>query len=241
LIDGDHEPLSSSPLRDPDEPGLCGGDRGFRIRRLGLERDPSLAPRLATYLDDPQPDARAQAIDALCLINDREVAERYADRFMTIAATDPSFFVRGAAIDALARVGGPRAVATIGAALRGDGDILVRQLAARALGDQDAVGVPYLVEALEDPSDIVSHDAAVALGRLGGPDARAALVAACEHAAGMVLAGVANGIAALGDPEATAALVERRRLGKLGIAAGYVGRALARLGVPRQPRRRRAG
>ena len=62
--------------------------------------------------------------------------------------------------------------------LRDDPVPEVRREAARALGAVDPSAVEPLVSALKDPSDGVRRAAALSLGRLRGPEASAALVAA---------------------------------------------------------------
>lgn len=62
--------------------------------------------------------------------------------------------------------------------LRDDPVPEVRREAARALGAVDPGAVEPLLEALKDPSDGVRRAAALSLGRLRGPEASGALVAA---------------------------------------------------------------
>lgn len=100
---------------------------------------------------------------------------------LTAVARDDSYpeYVRSSALNALGRIGDPAVVPTLLAAL--DQGVDPRRAAAVALGYTAHGGlssvIDRLVEAVEEERDAATrHFAAITLGRLGGEQARAALI-----------------------------------------------------------------
>jgi deoxyhypusine monooxygenase len=89
-------------------------------------------------------------------------------RVLDPSGTSVSCRMRG--IFALKGLGGPRAVETLGAAMRRDPSVLVKHEAAYCLGQmRDVSALPVLEEALQDEEEdvVVRHESAEALGAIG--------------------------------------------------------------------------
>ncbi len=78
-------------------------------------------------------------------------------------------------------IGGPDAVEMIAPLLEHD-DLSAATAAARGLGESaQKTAIPHLIKALESPNRVVRSRAALALGRIGGPEAAAALAQLIER------------------------------------------------------------
>jgi HEAT repeat protein len=163
--------LAAVALRDIGDPAaldallraLAGPDEeGVRWRAAeGLSRlgEPAVAG-LAALAGDSDPDVRWKAIVALGEIGDPRAGPALRDRL-----ADPDRFVRGRAVSALARLGGPCQPLVLDALA--DPDPRVRQGAAEVLGLLgDPVATDWLLRALRDPAESVRRAAAVALLRI---------------------------------------------------------------------------
>lgn len=100
-----------------------------------------VAPRLARELENPDPDVRKQAIDAL-----GEIGDTNSKGALVAAADDADLNVRAAAFEALGHVGGVAEINLLLEAVRDeDQDVLVRLSAIRALTRMEVgVGVNSL-------------------------------------------------------------------------------------------------
>ncbi|HET9984571.1 MAG TPA: M56 family metallopeptidase [Longimicrobiales bacterium] len=124
------------------------------------------------------------------------------------ATRDSEPDVRVQAVHALGELGDPKAVAALGAALRGDANAGVRKMAAWSLGEiGDAAAVPHLAVAVRTDRDVeVRKMAAWALGEIGHPDGVAPLGDALRDGDAGIRAMAAWAIAEIGQDSGTAAL-----------------------------------
>ena len=136
---------------------------------------------LITQLQDPNSDVRSGAVKALAKSDSMEAVAP-----LITALQDMSESVRGCALQGLKDVG-PPAVPLLIVALKNP-DRRVRRKAScviddigyklKEVGDFQAV-VP-LIEALKDPASVVRSHSVTALGKIGGPQALPAVVAALK-------------------------------------------------------------
>ncbi|MFZ5892137.1 MAG: HEAT repeat domain-containing protein [Myxococcota bacterium] len=148
------------------------------LRQLSL-RCPDEARRLVGSARPDAPDARAACVIIGALARDqRETDAELA--FLSSALSNSSGSVRSAAVEALASVGGARAVSAVAFALA-DEEQEVRRMAVAALGkirgeDGSAPGVPHLIDLVQraHEADLVAA-AARALGEAGDHHALAVL------------------------------------------------------------------
>jgi HEAT repeat protein len=142
-------------LAGPDEEGV----RWRAAEGLARLGEPAVAG-LAVLAGDRDPDVRWKAIVALGDIGDPGAAAA-----LLVRLADPDRFVRGRAVSALARLGGPCLPIALDALA--DPDPRVRQGAAEVLGLLgDPASADGLLRALRDPTESVRRAAAVALLRL---------------------------------------------------------------------------
>ena len=166
-----------------DEDPVVRKDAVLMLGRMGLEANDAVPALVAALQDDQDPDVRMTVAWTLCRIGEPDAVPALAaalkDRHNDVRAQSAlSLGVMGPAAQA--------AVPALAAALRDDEDAMVRENAARALGNIGRIGfgtqetVPALSMALTDPDDGVRMVAAKALGVMGpaAQDAVPALVAA---------------------------------------------------------------
>ena len=131
------------------------------------------AARAAALLDDERAEIRDRAIRVLGLLKRVEYRTR-----LEMLATHGKPSTRLAALRALAEIGAPESVPVFRVAAADVRGRTERFAAIESLGRLAAVeAVPMLTEMLADPDTQVRQVAAVALGDIGGEDARAALQA----------------------------------------------------------------
>ncbi|GEM_PF-2197464 len=144
--------------------------------------------------------------------------------------------VKAAAAAALARRGAAEAAYDIAEALRQAPDELTRRAFRDALIALGAPAVPVLEDLLRDPEDGVRRAAALALGRIGSPEALPALLGALDpryEGASRVRHQAAQALGELGLPEAVPALLETLAADPEGIVRQAAIGALGQIGDPR--------
>jgi HEAT repeat protein len=135
--------------------------RAVAAKLLGRFGDATDAPGLSEALRDGNPDVRVAVAEALGEIGDPAAVEGLVE-------TLGDAKVRGAARQALVKIGEP-AVLMLVAALSDEDN--VRGVATRALVEIGEPAVPGLVEALGDDDSRVREAAALALEKIGSPEA----------------------------------------------------------------------
>lgn len=139
---------------------------------LGEQGDQSSEPVLLQALHDRNANMRAAAAGALGHLHDRSAVES-----LVIALRDSSRMVRFTAAQALGVIGDRRALPALLKSLK-DANEDVREQSARALGRlRDPKAIPALIyAAYHDTDDAIPRAAAFALGSIGDPVARTALL-----------------------------------------------------------------
>lgn len=136
---------------------------------------------LVTQLEDSSPDVRSGAVKALAKIGD----SRAVGPLIT-ALQDESESVRGGALQGLKDIG-PPAVPLLIVALKNPNRQVRRKASCvidnighklKDIGDFQAV--EPLIEALKDPTSVVRSHSVTALGKIGGPQALPAVIAALK-------------------------------------------------------------
>ena len=162
----------------PEAPTLAAKAAEGALRQLSL-RSPIEARKLVHGARPDAPEARAACVIIGALAAEsRETDSDIA--FLTAALSNAHGSVRSAAVEALAAVGGPRAVSAVSFALA-DEEQDVRRVAIAALGkirtdDGSAPGVAHLIDLVQRSSDAESMAAAArALGEAGDHHAIAVL------------------------------------------------------------------
>lgn len=161
------------------------------------------ARRIATpLLDDPDPDIRIAALDALLLSGSEGLGARVLSWL-----GDSEARVRRAAAEALSRAPVPEAVGPLGRTLS-DPDTSVRVASAKALG---ASGLPRavapLLGRLDDSDPEVREAAVAALARIHDASAVVPLIGRIQDSRPNVRRSVARALGALGDVRAASALI----------------------------------
>jgi len=145
------------------------------VKALGQYRDPSLVPLFMDALDSQEPRVRANAIDALDWCDEASVRDKIRPMLH-----DQDNRVRANAVRALWSPE-DREVLDQAMAMLQDPDLWVRTSAAYIIRHiPDRVFVEPLIKLLEDPFDSVREKAVVALGIIGDPGARDALLIQLE-------------------------------------------------------------
>ena len=174
-------PLSVTAKRD-----IHGGI--LRVRRTSGKKidDPSgknisfaniPVERLTTLLADHRPVVRDKALEQMIRLKETSV-----ESFIRVLRSADKEEQRAAAVFALYRIGGPRALEAIRPALK-DASVIVRTSAARVLGlARYENAVKDLADALKDISPTVRRQAATALGQIGDGSAVPALLEAAAIA-----------------------------------------------------------
>jgi HEAT repeat protein len=174
--------------------------RAAAVTSLGLIGDPIASETLFAAAQDNEPIVRNAAIQSLSLLGVS------VERLATDVA-HPNWQVRAAALSTYARLGDPRAVPVIMAALK-DSDIRVRAEAARTLGQfGDGRATDALIASLNDPASDVRIQATFALGRLRESRALAPLSSLLNDRDQRVSLAAAESLARMKDPRATRLLV----------------------------------
>jgi HEAT repeat protein len=144
-----------------------------------LSIGPASLPALGRLASDPDPEARAFAIELIGLVGDAEHAS-----YVLAHLRDGSAEVRAKAARALGRLGAEDAAAELAATLY-DRIPFVRTVAARALGEVgDRRALPALLDVARHDEFAAAQAAAWAAARL---DPRAVVVAAAREGAGAPL------------------------------------------------------
>ena len=136
---------------------------------------------LVTQLQEPSPDVRSDAVEALVKTGDSRVVAP-----LITALQDESESVRGCALQGLKDIGAP-AVPLLIVALKNP-DRQVRRKASCVIdniGDElkeagDFQAVEPLIEALKDPTSVVRSHSVTALGKIGGQQALPAVLSALK-------------------------------------------------------------
>jgi HEAT repeat protein len=171
-------------LADGENPGR----RNAALEAL-VRSGPVATPILLEATASPDPDVRKQVVDALAGVADPASAAR-----LTALLADPDANVRGAAADALGALGRPDAAPALLAAVREDGERLVRLSALRALARIEHPAAPGALETAL--SDSLLRPAALTL--LGWSDH--------PEAAEVLLKGLASGSRASAEASMAALL-----------------------------------
>jgi cyclophilin family peptidyl-prolyl cis-trans isomerase/HEAT repeat protein len=207
--------------------------RSFAARGLGALKDPSVVETLARLASDSEEHVAVSALRALAMVGDALAAAAVAavpppardtvvmEWLKAVAALpsdkrlrarvvgyvgDPSPWLRGAALRALARIDRDE-LALVLSSLDPDPEWSVRAALARALGDNgDEVSVGVLFGMLKDEDVRVVPAVLEALRQARGPDALDTLQRHLEHPDYAVRAAAAEGIAALKAMGQSAAL-----------------------------------
>ncbi len=213
-------PAMVRALDDPESMVRSAAAEG--LARLGPAASAAV-PRLAKALMEDKHDwTRRNCAAALGLVGDLRGRDALAS-----ALKDPFNDVRGAAVEAIARLGGPQAPATLMPALK-DASPSVRLAAVRSLGSLKArTSARAIVGMLRDENHEISSSAVYALGQIGDPDTAEALaeVAKSEKSTMRSLAATALGeiesprvveplIGLLSDPDSATRHYAARSLGK---------------------------
>lgn len=148
------------------------GIRVAAVHLLGTLRLAGVAPAVAGALEDADPAVRSAGLDAFA---DGVEGSAAVERLAAIAHGDARWSMRLRAVRALARVGTPRAVSALIAALRSDAYAYVREAAAEALGRIGAGGRALRSSAAADPEPRVRRAAIHAQRALGGGGAAPAV------------------------------------------------------------------
>ncbi|MBX7197199.1 MAG: HEAT repeat domain-containing protein, partial [Sandaracinaceae bacterium] len=150
--------------------GLDADGRKLAIDVLAGARQPRSTRVLVACLDDPDPNVRAAAAEALGLVG----GERAIDALVSLLSREDRF-LRLVALEGLNRLGGNVPTAQLVAL---SADKILRHAAITALGRTiDPEALPTLVAALDDPSRHVGESALRAIGELLSDEPSLALVA----------------------------------------------------------------
>lgn len=136
---------------------------------------------LVTQLQDPNPDVRSDAVEALAKSGDSEAVAP-----LITALQDESEWIRGCALQGLKDIG-PPAVPLLIVALKNP-DRRVRRKASCVIDDighelrdiGDFRAIEPLIDALKDPTSVVRSHSVTALGKIGGPQALPAVILALK-------------------------------------------------------------
>jgi HEAT repeat protein len=156
---------------------------------------------LVAALHDPSEDVRTVAARSLAAIGDPDAVPALAS-----ALADPSRWTLSLVAENLMQMG-PDAVQPLLDLLAGD-DHNVRVAAVQILGEiRDPAALSALIAVLAGAGNLnLRAQAAAALGRLGGPDAQTALLAALGDSQWQVRAQAAKALGRLGHPAVAARL-----------------------------------
>ncbi|MEK6814902.1 MAG: HEAT repeat domain-containing protein [Nitrospirota bacterium] len=196
---------------------------------LGGIGDPAaVGPLLALLDDEPYPDVRDRAVQALVRLASGEARGEIVaglDRLLLV----PRVESRLAAVKGLSKIGGQTGLAGMQSAVR-DADSKVRQAGARALKDYGAEAVDALAGLLSDLDPEVRQAAAQSLGAIGDGRGVEPLLAALRDENLWVRCRAVESLAELGDGRAASVLIDLldRDTGPVVIAAA---RALGALRV----------
>ncbi|MBI5830839.1 MAG: HEAT repeat domain-containing protein [Armatimonadetes bacterium] len=134
---------------------------------LGQISDQAAVPTLIVALNDSVDKVREQAASALGRLAPADAASLAAIQSACNAADEGT---RGSAVFALGRIGNPSTIPAIAGRLAKDPAIIVRQRAARALGElKSADAIPALLAAFSDKDWRVNYAAQEGLALLGKP------------------------------------------------------------------------
>jgi HEAT repeat protein len=208
---------------------LCSQSTGARAaaaRALGQVEGASAAPHLLAALDDADPWVRYFALRSIGQHGYPEAL----DAIDRLAQADPAGQVRIAALEALGRIGGPRAAALL-APFTQDADLDIARAALEALGAIDQPGaLPALQAALRADEPARRIAALRALAQRGGAAAVEPLLRAAADDDAQVAQVAIEALAQVGGEEAVAAL---SALAAGGTHRGACIKALARQGEDR--------
>jgi HEAT repeat protein len=177
--------------------GLTTDERRTSIYELKSQPTEENIEKIRGWLDDPDRDVRATALNAMVGLAVPDSAD-----LATSALHDPDGFVRATAAKLLGDLGDAGHVDAIGRLLDGDPDPVARQRAAESLTrlGGDAV-VPYLIRGLADPMERVRLAAVQGVSKLDPLSARDALIRLLhEDAVWEIRAEAAHALGLTGDP-----------------------------------------
>jgi len=163
-------------------------DRRSALIALARIGDPRAGGRFIEALDDSDPSVRETAAEGLGYLREARATEALAR--IARSAAPPS--LKSRAVWSLGLIGGDRAVAALGEALKAAGEN-DRALALQSLGNTGAPSAAAAIgAAAESDAATVALAAAAALAKLPGDNARERLLAACggarTHGAGLLAA-----------------------------------------------------
>jgi HEAT repeat protein len=150
--------------------------RAWAANVLGELRAARAFPALVRGLNDPDDEVRGKVATALGRLGDRRAVAHLLDHLLT----DPAPFVRSRIASTLGRLGGPEVIDRLVRTLR-DPAWWVRMRSVEALEQIGAASEGPLLVALDDPDPEIRSRAAVALERLGVPQALAQKIQAGEN------------------------------------------------------------
>lgn len=167
---------------------------------LGIRGNPAAMPNLLKALTHPDFLLRQRAAEAL-----GNLGNSAAVPGLLTALSDRHPAVRNRATEALIKLNHPEAIPGL-AQLLHHASAETRGRSAEILGNLNSTVLPYLIEALADPSPIVRSKAAVGLGQIGDPTALPHLLVALKDTDSQVRWKAAGALGKLGDSAACASL-----------------------------------
>lgn len=201
-------------------------------RALGALRDTRAVSALVLALSDPSTDVRLESIRALGLLgaasassssssSSTEAADEATIALTPLGngsadsldgsaqpTTESNVAVRQAALEALGRIGTPRAIAVLIGSLEGDRPEAFRTPAHDALVSVGAAAIRPLIAHLEgSPSQMGAAGAVLSLGDLGAADAVDPIITALQRSVVPPVAGL-RALAKLHDPRSLPAVLE---------------------------------
>lgn len=189
--------------------------RRAAVEALGNQKDPnSLKPLMAIWLSDDD----SMVIDGARAAIVNMGGPAVDDLIAALAVSD--FRTQSSAADALARIGDPRAIGPLVAAL-GDGNPSVPTYVANALAQFGISAVEPLIAALQNQglSDSALYPITQSLAKIGDTRAVDPLVAALKHKSVAARSGAARALGSFHDLHAVEPLIEALKSGESNVKA----------------------
>ncbi len=204
--------LGTAAVNDP-----FWGVRNEALRSLGKIGDSAAEKEVEAAIGNDKPWVREVAVAQLGKFKDASLGTQLAK----IAATDPAYRVRSAALQSLADLKAPNALDVLTAAVKSDSpDDILRRGALRALGDLgDDQAAPLVFEWSADGKPLTSRAAAISsLGQLdkGNKEITRALMSYVEEGHRDVRFTSVFALGRRGDPEAIPTLEKLEKEGGFG-------------------------